>query len=206
MNRKIRKIVITGVMSGISIFLGLTHLGFIPWFAGASFTVMHVPVIIGAVLEGPIVGVVVGFIFGTFSLVQAAIAPTGVFDPLFVNPFVSIAPRLFIGPIAWLVYIAIKKFKEVPAIISAGIIGSLTNTILVLTTLGFYELLPGELSVTFSNIFNKAIVLPDPLPKEIIGTIFLVNGLPEAAIAAILTVAVVTVWKGIETKRGGSSV
>ena len=34
---------------------------------------MHVPVIIGAVLEGPIVGLVIGFIFGLFSLIQAAI-------------------------------------------------------------------------------------------------------------------------------------
>ena len=184
MNKKIRKIVVAGVMGGISIFLGATRLGFIPWFAGASLTVMHVPVIIGAVLEGPIVGGVIGLIFGLFSLLQSAIAPTGPADVWFVNPLVSILPRLFIGPLAWLVYAAVKRFKEIPAFVAAGIAGSLTNTVLVLGVLGLYKFLPWKL----------------------IGTIAAANGLPEAAIAAILTVAVVASWKGIETKRGGSSV
>ena len=51
-----RKLVITGVMGAISVLLGVTHWGFIPWFGGVSLTIMHVPVIIAAVLEGPIVG------------------------------------------------------------------------------------------------------------------------------------------------------
>ncbi|MDY6868152.1 MAG: ECF transporter S component, partial [Chloroflexota bacterium] len=58
-----RRIVIAGVMSAISIFLGITHLGFIPWFSGASLTIMQVPVIIGAVLEGPLVGLIIGLFF-----------------------------------------------------------------------------------------------------------------------------------------------
>jgi uncharacterized membrane protein len=184
MNAKIRKIVIAGVMGAISIFLGATRLGFIPWFAGAALTIMHVPVVIGAVLEGPLVGGVIGLIFGAFSLIQAAIAPTGPADVWFVNPLVSILPRLFIGPVAWLAYRALKNIKEAPALAAAGIAGSLTNTVLVLGVLGLYKYLPWKL----------------------IGTIAAVNGLPEAVLAAILTVAVVASWKGIETRRRGSSV
>ncbi|MGB8252563.1 MAG: ECF transporter S component, partial [Anaerolineaceae bacterium] len=70
-----RKIVIAGVMAAVSILLGVTRWGFIPWFAGVSLTIMHVPVIIGAILEGPIVGLVIGLIFGLFSMIQAAVAP-----------------------------------------------------------------------------------------------------------------------------------
>ena len=55
---KIQKIVIAGVMSAIAIFLGATRLGYIPWVTGISLTVMQVPVIIGAVLGGPLVGLV----------------------------------------------------------------------------------------------------------------------------------------------------
>jgi len=52
-----RKIVVTGVLGAIAILLGLTHWGFIPWFGwDVSLTIMHVPVIIGAILEGPVVG------------------------------------------------------------------------------------------------------------------------------------------------------
>ncbi len=59
MNDRIRKIVVTGVMGAIFNLLGITHWGFIPWFSGASLTIMHVPVIIGAVLEGPVVGTLI---------------------------------------------------------------------------------------------------------------------------------------------------
>ena len=47
-----RKIVITAVLGGITILLGLTHWGFIPWFGGTLTHLMHS----GhhcAILEGP---------------------------------------------------------------------------------------------------------------------------------------------------------
>ena len=170
-----RKIVITGVLSAISIFLGVTRLGFIPWVTGASLTIMQVPVILGAVLEGPIVGLVVGLVFGIFSLIQAAVAPTGPTDVWFTNPLLSILPRLFIGPVAWLIYRTLKKWK-VPALIAAGIGGSLTNTILVLGMIGLLGFLPW------------GALIP----------IVLANGLPEAVASAILVVAVVSIWWQIE--------
>ena len=70
-----RKIVVGGILGAISIFLGITKWGFLPWIGGASITIMTVPVVIGAVLEGPIVGLAIGLIFGGFSLIQAAAAP-----------------------------------------------------------------------------------------------------------------------------------
>lgn len=173
-----RKIVISGVLSAIAIFLGVTRLGFIPWVTGASLTIMQVPVILGAVLEGPIVGLVVGLIFGIFSLIQAAVAPTGPTDVWFTNPLLSVLPRLFIGPVAWLIFQTLKKW-EIPALIAAGIGGSLTNTVLVLGTIGFLGFVPWE-------------ALP---------LIVLANGLPEAVASAILVVAVASIWWQIE-RRG----
>lgn len=172
-----RKIVITGVLSAISVFLGITRLGFIPWITGASLTIMQVPVIIGAVLEGPVVGLAIGFIFGVFSLIQAAVAPTGPADVWFTNPLLSILPRLFIGPASWLVYRLLERWK-IPALITAGAIGSLTNTVLVLSMIGLFGYLPWV-----------------ALPAIIIG-----NGIPEAVASAVLVVGVVTVWQQIETR------
>lgn len=173
----VRKIVIAGVMGALAIFLGWTHLGFIPWVAGAALTIMHVPVIIGAVLEGPVVGTAIGLIFGLFSLLQAVLAPTGPVDVWFQNPVISVLPRLFIGVVAWLAYRALRKVNEPMALIVAGILGSLTNTVLVLGAIGLLKHLPWA-----------------ALPP-----IAIANGLPEAALAAILTVAVVVAWKRIET-------
>jgi uncharacterized membrane protein len=179
----IRKIVVTGVLAAIACLLGWTHWGFIPWFSGASLTIMQVPAIIGAVLEGPIVGAGIGLIFGLFSMLLAAIAPTGPTDVWFTNPLLSILPRLFIGPLAWLVWKAMQKWK-VPALILAGITGSLTNTILVLGMIGLLKFLPWA-------------ALP---------AIAVLNGLPEAAVSAIITLAVVAaVWQLKIGKRQGSN-
>lgn len=181
MNDRIRKIVVTGVMGAISIFLGITHWGFIPWFSGASLTIMHVPVIIGAVLEGPVVGTLIGLIFGVFSLILAGVAPSGPTDVWFTNPLLSVLPRLFIGPISWLVWQTLKKLPAV-GLIASGIAGSLTNTVLVMGMIGVLGFLPWP-----------------ALPP-----IALVNGLPEAAASAILVLLVVAAVRQIKIGRGKS--
>ncbi|OQY31801.1 MAG: ECF transporter S component [Spirochaetaceae bacterium 4572_59] len=174
-----RKIVITGVMSAISVVLGATHLGFIPWFSGASLTIMHVPVIIGAILEGPVVGMIIGLIFGLFSLLQAAVSPTGPVDLFFTNPLVSVLPRILIGLTTWLIYRAFRDRWLPLAVVSAPLVGSLTNTALVLGALGVAKALPWEL----------------------IGTIMIANGLPEAGAAAMISISVIVTWKSIGLKK-----
>jgi uncharacterized membrane protein len=188
-----RKSVITAVLGGITILLGLTHWGFIPWFGGISLTIMHVPVIIGAILEGPIVGLGIGLIFGLFSMLQAAIAPTGVLDPLFVNPLLAVLPRLFIGPVAWLVWSALKKWP-VPGLIVSGIAGSLTNTVLVLGALGLF----------FGNTPLMTQVFGSGMWKAL-GGIAVTSGLPEAGVSALITLLVVAAYRQFTVgKRKGS--
>ena len=173
-----RKIVTIGVLGAISILLGLTHWGFIPWFGGISLTIMHIPVIIGAVLEGPIVGGAIGLIFGLFSMIQAAVAPTGPGDVFFTNPIISVLPRVLIGPAAWLVWVALKRWPVV-GLIGAGLAGSLTNTVLVLSTLALWNY----------------------LPWATVPVIGVSNGLPEAGVSAALTLAVVAAWRQIKIGR-----
>jgi len=188
-----RKIVITAVLGGITILLGLTHWGFIPWFGGLSLTIMHVPVIIGAILEGPIVGLGIGLIFGLFSMLQAAIAPTGILDPLFVNPLLAVLPRLFIGPVAWLVWTALKKWPVV-GLIASGIAGSLTNTVLVLGALGLF----------FGKTPLVTQVFGEGLWKALAG-IAVTSGLPEAGVSAVITLLVVAAYRQFRVgKRKGS--
>jgi uncharacterized membrane protein len=173
-----RKIVITGIMGAISIFLGITRWGFIPWFGGVSLTIMHVPVIIGAILEGPIVGALIGLIFGVFSLIQAAVAPNGPGDVIFTNPLISVLPRILIGPAAWLVWNLLKKLPPVGLILS-GLAGSLTNTILVLGAIGILGI----------------------LPWPAIGAIVISNGLLEAGLSAVIVLVVVAAWLRLDVGR-----
>jgi len=173
-----RKIVISGVLAAIAILLGVTRLGFIPVpTAAGNATIMHVPAIIGGIMEGWVVGGIIGTIFGIFSFLQAT-------TPLFKDPLVAIFPRIFIGITAYFTYVGLKKVNEYLALIVAAVVGTFTNTILVL-----------GMAVLRNYI---------PLPAAM--TVVVVNGIPEAIVAAIVVVAVVAAWKRIETGSGKSKV
>jgi uncharacterized membrane protein len=173
----VRKIVITGVLAAIAILLGVTRLGFIPVpNISGSATIMHVPAIVGGVMEGWLVGLLVGGIFGLFSFLQAT-------SPVFKNPLVSVFPRLFIGVTAYFTYRWLKTRNEYVALVVAGVIGTVTNTVLVLGMAVITGLLdPG--------------VIPSIIPQA----------LAEVVIAVVIVVAVVSGWKNIEGRQGGSSV
>ena len=187
----IKKITVAGVLSAVAVVLGITPFGLIPWFSGASITIMHVPVIIAAILEGPLVGMIVGLIFGVSSLIKAAVQPMGILDPYFVNPLISVLPRVLIGLTTYLVYRGLKRW-EIPAIIAAALIGSLTNTVLVIGSLGLFSRINWEemMGMSFGPLF---------------GAIFLANGVPEAIGATLITIAVVTAWKRIDRGARKSS-
>ena len=93
-----RRLVIVAMLGAITVVLGLTPLGFVP-IGPLSATTMHIPVIIGALLEGPVVGGLVGLIFGLSSLFNAITRPSAI-SFVFYNPLISIVPRVLIGVIA----------------------------------------------------------------------------------------------------------
>ena len=179
--KQTRKIVTTGLLAAIACLLGATHWGFIPWIGGVSLTILQIPAIIAAVLEGPLSGAIVGLIFGIFSMIQAAVAPSGPTDVWFTNPLLAILPRLCIGPAAWVIYQLLKRWKAVGAL-AAGAVGSLTNTGLVLLVIG----------------------LLGYLPWEVLGGIVVANGLPEMIASALITLAVVGAYWQIPSKKKGS--
>ena len=98
-----RKMMIVGLLGSVSIVLGaIPGLGFIP-VGPTRATIMHIPVIIGAIMEGPLVGGLIGLIFGLFSIFQAATNPTPV-SFVFLNPLVSVLPRVLIGIVTYYAY------------------------------------------------------------------------------------------------------
>lgn len=174
----VRKIVISGVLGAIAILLGATRLGFIPVPSPAGdATIMHVPVIIGAILEGPLVGAIIGTIFGVFSFLQVG-------APMFKDPLISILPRIPIGVVAFVAYAALRKRNEYAAMIASAVAGTLTNTLLVLGM----AVLRGYLTTAVAGL--------------VIGTLAPF----EAAIAALVVVVVVSAWKRVESGRGKSKV
>lgn len=186
-NNPIRKLVVTGALGALAVFLGITRLGLIPWFSGVSITVLHIPAIIGAILEGPFVGCGIGAIFGIFSLYQANLSPIA-FDAFFRNPLVSVLPRILFPLITWGIWWGISRWKKIPAVIIASIAGSVIHTILVL---GMLVLTNGS-SVLTGGVEGVTL-------WAVIGTIIVANGIPEAVAAAILSTLVVAAWLGLNT-------
>ncbi len=125
-----RKLTVTGMMIAITMILSYTPLGIIP-LQPVSATIVHIPTIIIALLEGPLVGGIVGAAFGITSMIKAITQPSGILDVYFMNPIISVLPRICIGVVAAYSYkglLSITKNNIVSSVISSAL-GSLTNTL-----------------------------------------------------------------------------
>ena len=177
-NKTVRTIVVSGVLAAIQIVLGLTGLGLIPLPTGVNATILHIPAILAGVIAGPVAGIATGGLFGLFSFLRAT-------TPLFQNPLIAFGPRLLIGLVAFLVYRALKPVNEVLALAMAGALGTLTNTVLVL---------------------SLAVLLPSPagtpyLAPELAWTVALTNAPGEVIVATLITVAVGMAIRGAGRAR-----
>ncbi|UFJ42378.1 ECF transporter S component [Brevibacillus humidisoli] len=174
----VRKIVIAGVLGAVAILLGVTRLGFIPVpTAAGNATILHIPAVIGGIMEGWGVGLIIGLIFGVSSFLNATI-------PLFKDPLVAILPRLFIGVAAYFTYVGLKQVNQYLAIGVAGFVGSITNTVLVLLMA----------------------VIRGYMAPSVAVTVAVTSGLPEAIVSVIVTSAVVAAWMKIGAGRQKSKI
>ena len=205
----VRKMTVIGILSAISIIMSLTPIGYIPINPVMSLTIMHIPVIIGAIVEGPLVGMIIGFVFGMTSLLKALTSPS-VTNFISLNPLVSVIPRMLIGLVSYYAYVFISnimdkmvskksdkdikssKFKISPAAIT-GIIGTLTNTV------GYL----GMAYILYGQRFADAYISNNPdasgfSPAYILFGLVGANAIPEAILAAIIVGAVATVLKTVK--------
>jgi uncharacterized membrane protein len=122
-----RRIVTVGILVGITFLMAYTPIGYIPVpipVVGAA-TTLHLPVIVAAILEGPLAGMITGFFFGLTSFLQAG-------NALFKDPLIAFGPRILIGLTSWLAFVSLQHFNRDWAAALAGAVGSATNTIFVL--------------------------------------------------------------------------
>jgi uncharacterized membrane protein len=172
-----RRIAITTVLAGAAVVLSISDWGRIPLpYISGNAALLHVPVIVAGVLEGPLIGLFVGAISGIVTWLRGA-------SPLFANPLVSVVPRMCIGVTSALTYAALREPDEVVALALAGVAGSLTNTVLVLGMGIVLGLFPVE-------------GVPTLIPQAI----------AEVIITAIITVAVIAGWKRLDMGAGKFSV
>ena len=193
-------VTLLGVLLAIEIILAVTPIGFIP-LGFTKATTVHIPVIIGAIFLGPVGGFILGSAFGILSIIMNTVSPaltSFVFSPFITvggtsgnlwSIVVALVPRMMIGITAYYSYKWVKKWddKGIIAYATAGIIGSLTNTILVM----------GGIYIFFGQQYAAAKeVAFEALFGVIIGIIGM-NGIPEAIVAAIIVATLCKVLKSV---------
>ena len=118
-----RKLALAGAFSALIIVLSLTNLGFISFSPVVSITILQIPVILCATMAGLPAGLFAGFVMGMMSLIKAAMSPSGILDPFFVNPMCSVLPRMLLGLVAWGLWRVLNLIPRMPKSLSAAVTG-----------------------------------------------------------------------------------
>ena len=181
------------MMIAVEVMLTATGIGLIP-LPLIKATTLHIPVILGAVLLGPLAGGVLGGVFGLCSMWTNTTAP-GLLSFAF-SPFmsmsglpgalkaiwISVGCRILIGVVAgWLwVFLQKLKVKDLVALPIVGVVGSMTNTVSVMGSI--YFLLRPE----YAEVKNVGVEAVLGLIIGVVGT----SGVAEAVAALILVAGI----------------
>ena len=188
-----RWMVAVAMMAAIIILLANTPLGMIP-LPVTKATTTHIPVILGAILLGPLAGGILGGVFGICSMLSNTFTPaltSFAFSPFLSTTglsgavkavWVSVGCRVLIGVVAGWLWIALSKGKvnEWASLSIVGFVGSMVNTVFVM----------GSIFVLFTQQYAQAKeVAMEAVSGLILGTV-LMNGVPEALLAMVLVAAI----------------
>jgi uncharacterized membrane protein len=180
-----RKITTLAMLTAIAVILGFTPLGIIP-VPPVPATIMHIPVIIAAILEGPIIGAIMGLIFGIISIIRAVTTGSLLLEAYF-NPLISVLPRILIGVGAYYVYKLLPVKNDKIRVGVAAAVGTAINTI------GFL----GMMFLLFAKGYATAKDIPVDTVGKVIATVGFTNGIPEIIVAVIITVGVIIALKKV---------
>ena len=192
MNKRVRDtrwLTSVALMAAIVILLANTPLGMIQ-LPVIKATTVHIPVILGAILLGPLAGSILGGVFGICSMISNTTAPTLLsfaFSPFMSMTgipgaakavWISVGCRILIGLISGWLWILLKKCKvnTMIALPVTGFAGAMTNTVFVMGSI--YFLLAKEYAAAKS-------VAVDAVWGLVLGTVT-ASGIPEAIAAAVL--------------------
>ncbi len=185
MNNKVRSLTIDAMMLAIiALMTFVPNLGYITLFGVASNTLIHIPVLIGAYLFGWKKGGIYGFFFGILSLCKALQSPSGLLDAYFINPLISVLPRVAFGLLAGFFFEIVKKIDaqnlkafKITLLYVGTFVLTIIHSILTLGTLYLLEFQALNEMAVSNNYASFWIV--------ILG-ILATNGLIEAGIATVI--------------------
>ena len=152
-------------------------LQFVP--SGIQPTLVHIPVVIASIIYGPRIGAILGLLMGLFSITMNTLFLTPasyLFSPFvphgnLYSLLIALVPRILIGVTPYFIY---RWIRNRTGLVIAGMIGSMTNTVFVLSGIYFF----------FGNSFEGGI-------QHFLALIVSTNSLIEVIATVLITSAVV---------------
>ena len=181
------------MMAAIVVLLANTPLGMIPLVITKATTV-HIPVILGAILFGPLAGGILGGVFGICSVILHTFTPA--LTSFAFSPFMSttglpgavkalwvvVGCRVLIGVAAGWLWRALSStnMNSWTALSIVGFAGSMVNTVTVM----------GSIFLLFTQQYAQAKAVALEAVSGLILTTVVVNGIPEAIVATVLVAVI----------------
>lgn len=171
---KTNRLTFMGIMLALTIVFVLATT--LPNFAVSIAVVIFLPTVLTGIVYGPVSGAIMGACAGMATLLRALLLPLSPFDYFFINPMVSVLPRIFIGVAAYYAFVLLHKRFKANAVISSAFaagIGAITNTLLVV---GALYIVNGQTMVEAMGMGFAAALF----------TLFTTNGVVEIGAAVII--------------------
>lgn len=170
-NEKTYELVLTALFTAIIVIMAFTPLGYIPLVV-INATVIHIPVILGALFLGPKKGAFLGFVFGFTSFInntfKAVTASAFVFSPvlaanmigvsgIFKSLYICFVPRILVGIIPYFVYILIRNLLKSEQKVWRVVINAVVSLILFISIRAFLSnLIESDNAVMIGTIAGLA--------------------------------------------------
>ena len=170
-NEKTYELVLTALFTAIIVIMAFTPLGYIPLVV-INATIIHIPVILGALFLGPKKGAFLGFVFGLTSFInntfKAATASAFVFSPvlaynvagapgIFKSLYICFVPRILVGIVPYFVYVLIRRALKSESRAGRIVVDGAASLILFFSVRAFLiRLLPDTLSAFLCTVIALA--------------------------------------------------
>ncbi|MCK9536246.1 MAG: ECF transporter S component [Bacilli bacterium] len=182
-NREIFNLVFASALIAIiivlTVFAGYINFGFV------QITIIHIPVIIGAIILGKRYGLILGLVFGLGAMIRSfvEVLPQNV---IFTNPLLSVLPRMFFGYITAVLYqfLRTKIKKESLAVTFTMILATTIHTVVVVPLL--YVIAKTGFYFYAADMHEAVLELIGPRFFPFLLVVIINNSLWEIAAAAVI--------------------
>ena len=170
-NEKTYELVLTALFTAIIVIMAFTPLGYIPLVV-INATIIHIPVILGALFLGPKKGAFLGFVFGLTSFINNTVKPATasafVFSPvlaydvagvsgIFKSLYICFVPRILVGVVPYFVFLLIRRIVKGENKAGRVAVNLIASVILFISVRAFLmRLLPDTLSAVICTVIGLA--------------------------------------------------